>query len=60
MPHEKALHRNVSNEYQMIACLYIYTNIYVDRNFEFTCKNIFEIFVRFRSKAEKKTECGKR
>ena len=54
MPHEKALHRNVSNEYQMIACLYIY--IY----FEFTCKNIFEIFVRFRSKAEKKTECGKR
>ena len=28
MPHEKALHRNVWNEYQMIACLYIYVYIY--------------------------------
>ena len=27
MPHEKALHRNVSNEYQMIARLYIYIYI---------------------------------
>ena len=46
MPHEKALQRNISNKYQMIACLYI--------------NQYFEIFVRFRCKGEKKTECGKR
>ena len=55
MPHEKALQRNISNKYQMIACLYITRS-----KLQVHKQNIFEISNRSRCKGEKKTECGKR
>ena len=76
MPHEKALQRNVSNEYQMIVNQYIYIYIYnpkalliasnshnhinkFDRKFKLKCKNIFEIFVRFRCREKRKPNVGR-
>ena len=53
MPHEKALQRNISNKYQMIACLYI------DRNFKFTSKIFSKYSIDFDVKEKRKPNVGK-
>ena len=54
MPHEKALQRNISNKYQMIACLYI-----TDRNFKFTRKIFSKYLIDFDVKEKRKPNVGK-
>ena len=53
MPHEKALQRNISNKYQMIACLYI------DRNFKLISKIFSKYLLDFDVKEKRKPNVGK-